>query len=418
MNGFFSKKIFLSLLILFFSLFFQKSFAIDNPQQLKDAINERAKILLEINQKMLQAQKDLDATENKGKTFQNEIKQANYRINQLDLSIKSSEINIEKLGFEVKSLNYDIGKIGQQINIEKSGISQFLKEIQKKDSEELIIILLKNKSLSESIDKLKNISDLNVKLSDEIIKMNQLNEDLSGKLNLTSQKKIGIEQENKNLKNKKIITSGEKQDKQELLTQTKNQEKNYQSLIGNLTKQQEAIAAEIEKMEAELRLKIDPSLLPMPRPGVLTYPIQGAIITQGYGATTFAKYGYKGQWHNGLDFGAPIGTPIYAAEKGKVLEVWDQDKYCYRGAYGKFIVIEHENNLTTLYAHLSLATVKKGDYVSRGDNIGYVGKTGYSTGPHLHFTIYASQTFYIGSSKVNCGPVMPYGGDLDPQKYL
>ena len=75
-----------------------------------------------------------------------------------------------------------------------------------------------------------------MKLSDEIIKMNQLNEDLSGKLNLTSQKKIGIEQENKNLKNKKIITSGEKQDKQELLTQTKNQEKNYQSLIGNLTK--------------------------------------------------------------------------------------------------------------------------------------------------------------------------------------
>ena len=411
---------FLSVILIFtfYSLHLITAFAADDPQQLKDAINEKTQILQEINQKMLQAQKDLDAAGNKGKTLQNEIKQADYRINQLNLSIKSSEINIEKLGLEIKSLNYDMGKIDQQINAEKGGISQLLKEIQKKDGEELILILLKNKSLSENIDNLRNIADLNAKLSDEIANLSQLNEELSGKLDLSSQKKIGIEQENKNLKNKKIIASGEKQDKQELLVQTKNQEKNYQSLINNLEKQQEEIAAEIEKMDAELRLKIDPNLLPTSRPGVLIYPIPGAVMTQGYGATTFAKYGYKGQWHNGLDFAAAVGTPVLAAEKGAVVEVWDQDKYCYRGAYGKFIAIKHENNLTTLYAHLSLAAVKKGDSVNRGDVIGYVGKTGYSTGPHLHFTVYASQTFYIGPSKVNCGPIMPYGGDLDPQKYL
>ncbi|MEK7566353.1 MAG: M23 family metallopeptidase, partial [Patescibacteria group bacterium] len=94
----------------------------------------------------------------------------------------------------------------------------------------------------------------------------------------------------------------------------------------------------------------------------------------------------------------------------------NQDKYCYRGAYGKFVVVEHENNLTTLYAHFSLITATQGKEVRRGDLIGYVGRTGYATGPHLHFTVFASQTFRMGPSLM-CGP-MPFGGDINPTNYL
>ena len=117
-----------------------------------------------------------------------------------------------------------------------------------------------------------------------------------------------------------------------------------------------------------------------------------------------------------MDFGVPLGTSILASEEGTVLAVGNQDSYCYRGAYGKFVVIEHKNNLTTLYAHLSQYGVKKGDVVKRGQVIGYSGKTGYATGPHLHFTVFAGPTFYMGPSKV-CGP-MPFGGDLNPMGYL
>ena len=144
-------------------------------------------------------------------------------------------------------------------------------------------------------------------------------------------------------------------------------------------------------------------------------PVSG-ILSQDYGATKFAKYGYLGKWHNGVDFAAPVSTPIFSAEKGKVVAVGNSDAYCYRGAYGKFIVIEHENNLTTLYSHLSLQVVKVGDIISRGQLIGYAGKTGYATGPHLHFTIFASQTFRMGPSRI-CG-LLPYGGDLNPMDYL
>ena len=176
----------------------------------------------------------------------------------------------------------------------------------------------------------------------------------------------------------------------------------------------------MEALGAVLRTKIDPSLLPPLKPGVLGAPIAVAdarsAMTQGYGATSFAKNGYRGKWHNGVDFGVPIGTSVLASEEGTVVAIGNQDSYCNKGAYGKFIVIRHANNLTTLYAHLSRQVVQKGDVVKRGQLIGYSGRTGYATGPHLHFTVFAGPTFYMGPSRV-CGQ-MPYGGDLNPLGYL
>ena len=110
------------------------------------------------------------------------------------------------------------------------------------------------------------------------------------------------------------------------------------------------------------------------------------------------------------------GLKIVSAEDGRIVAVGNQDRFCPRGAYGKFIVVKHYNGLTTLYAHLSNYAVKAGDEVSRGQLIGYMGKTGYATGTHLHFTVYDSTTFKIQESK-SCGP-MPIGGDIDPHNYV
>ena len=94
----------------------------------------------------------------------------------------------------------------------------------------------------------------------------------------------------------------------------------------------------------------------------------------------------------------------------------DQDQYCRKGAYGKYIIIKHQNNLATLYGHLAGFNTAIGSIIGRGDVIGYLGSTGYATGPHLHFTVYDASTYAMRSS-VSCG-LMPSGGDLDPTKYL
>jgi murein DD-endopeptidase MepM/ murein hydrolase activator NlpD len=83
--------------------------------------------------------------------------------------------------------------------------------------------------------------------------------------------------------------------------------------------------------------------------------------------------------HEGIDISASTGTPIHAAAGGVVSFAGTQ------GGYGNIVIIEHPGGLTTAYAHQSRLGVVAGELVSRGDVIGYVGSTGHSTGPHLHF---------------------------------
>ncbi len=101
-----------------------------------------------------------------------------------------------------------------------------------------------------------------------------------------------------------------------------------------------------------------------------------------------SKFGYRrspftGQreLHKGLDISAPKGTPIYATAKGTVVKAERNH------GYGKNVVVDHGNGLVTRYAHLSKYAVKKGERIQRGQLIAYVGNTGRSTGPHLHYEV-------------------------------
>ncbi len=114
---------------------------------------------------------------------------------------------------------------------------------------------------------------------------------------------------------------------------------------------------------------------------------------------------YKTQkMHTGVDFSANIGTEIYATGNGRVAEVEKESR-----GYGNNIVINHGYGYQSLYAHLSKIVVRPGQKVTRGDLIGYVGSTGTSTAPHLHYEVIKNGT------KVN--PVNFFFNDLSPQEY-
>jgi murein DD-endopeptidase MepM/ murein hydrolase activator NlpD len=126
-------------------------------------------------------------------------------------------------------------------------------------------------------------------------------------------------------------------------------------------------------------------------------------MASGYGWRTdpFTKARRK---HKGMDFSAPTGTPIYAPSDGKVIRVDSRS-----AGYGKHIRIDHGFGYVTLYAHLSEYNVRRGQQVKRGDVIGFVGNTGRSVAPHLHYEIRKDGT------PIN--PINFYYGDLNTEEF-
>lgn len=142
-------------------------------------------------------------------------------------------------------------------------------------------------------------------------------------------------------------------------------------------------------------------------------PIDGARMSSGFGMRRHPVLGYN-KMHKGVDFAAPTGTPIYAAGDG-VIELAGR-----KGAYGKYVRIRHNSQLKTAYAHMSRikSGVKPGVRVTQGQVIGYVGTTGRSTGPHLHYEVLSSgRQVNPRSVDLPVGEELE-GGDMDRFKSL
>ena len=115
---------------------------------------------------------------------------------------------------------------------------------------------------------------------------------------------------------------------------------------------------------------------------LLRTPVSGARLTSGFGMRRHPLLGYS-KMHTGIDFGAPSGTPIRAAGSGEI------DQAGRESGYGNVVVIAHTGAMKTMYAHMSrfAAGIREGVHVNQGQVIGYVGTTGRSTGPHLHYEV-------------------------------
>jgi len=126
-------------------------------------------------------------------------------------------------------------------------------------------------------------------------------------------------------------------------------------------------------------------------------------MASGFGYRTHPIYKTT-HFHTGMDFSAPVGTPVFATGDGTIERADNLAQ-----GYGNHIVINHNFGYKTLYGHLSRFAVRAGKKVKRGDLIGYIGSTGMSTAPHLHYEVIRN------NQKVN--PVNYYYNDLSPEEY-
>lgn len=112
------------------------------------------------------------------------------------------------------------------------------------------------------------------------------------------------------------------------------------------------------------------------------WPTVEGVISSSYGARTGPiEGGYD--WHPGIDIAVDYGTPVFASGAGVIMQAG------VNGGYGRYVKIDHQNGYETAYGHMSSLAVKAGQRVAKGEIIGFAGSTGYSTGPHVHFEVFA-----------------------------
>ena len=170
-------------------------------------------------------------------------------------------------------------------------------------------------------------------------------------------------------------------DRNHVLTSVRSQESQDRKNVENLQAESAQLTARIQAAQARS------SSSQVSRP-----PSSAGFIWPASGTLT-SGFGWRwGRMHEGIDIAAPTGTPISAAASGTVIYAG------WMGGYGNLVVIDHGNGLATAYGHQSSIAVGAGTYVSQGQTIGYVGSTGHSTGPHVHFEV-----------RVNGSPVDPLG---------
>lgn len=391
--------------------------------ELEQKIKQKNEELKKINEELQNTQSNLESVQKQKTTLQNEIKRLTETVKQLELNISADTATIEKLKLEIDSLNYDIQNINISINKKKNAIIKAIQEIQKSENKNILTIILTNDSLANSFSEIQNLSNLKNQLKIDIENLSNLQQELNNKLDLTQNKKEDIEIRKTNLTIRKSILKDQQEGKNIILSQTKNQESLYQKQLAELQKQQDQLENEIYQMEEELRKSFNMSILPS-KAGIFEWPIKLkqdggiGILSQKYGQTPYISKLYRGKPHNGIDIAAPIGTPVYAAYDGVVKQVDNNDKNLWaKYQYGKYVLIEHDNNLATLYAHLSRWVVSKNQQVKQGQLIGYSGNTGYSTGPHVHFGVYWAPSIILKSIPPAAG-LVPVGVTINPEDYL
>jgi murein DD-endopeptidase MepM/ murein hydrolase activator NlpD len=285
-------------------------------------------------------------------------------------------------------------------------------------------MILSKKSLGEIWGDVDDIEEVREAIRVKTLELDSLKNSMEDKQENLKGEKTNLVSLKQDLSGKKQAVEYTVQEKAAVLAETKNKEEAYKVLVKTKQQQKEQFEKELFEYESQLKYLIDPNSYPKGKNGIFAWPLDKVIITQKFGKTVGAEKLYASGSHNGVDFGASIGTRVKNVLDGEVVGSGDTDKYpgCY--SFGRWVMVRHNNGLSTIYGHLSVISAQKGQTLKTGDTIGFSGNTGYSTGPHLHISVYATQGVriekYVNSRgcKEAVLPLADIKAYLDPLAYF
>ncbi|OHA49099.1 MAG: hypothetical protein A2W59_02185 [Candidatus Terrybacteria bacterium RIFCSPHIGHO2_02_41_19] len=356
---------------------------------------EKTKSLMKQNQEEIEKyQKEIENTGKETATLKSKIKNLEATGKKLAADIKLTQNQIQSAKLNIEKLNLQIGLKAEGIIEKKNSLGEFVRAINEAESANVLEIIISEDVFSDFFSNIDAMDNFQKEIKSNLIGLKEDKADLEEKKKEREVYKKNTEKLNGQYVDQKELVDINKTKTNKVLGETKNKEAVYKNLLADRIAKQKAFEDEIREFEDQIRLEIDPSALPKSGSGVLKWPLASVKITQYFGNTAYATANpiiYNGGGHPGVDFRASIGTRVMASKEGVVTGVGNTDQSCNGVSYGKWALIKHTNNLSTLYAHLSIIKVSGGQQVETGQLVGYSGDTGYADGPHLHFEVYASE---------------------------
>ncbi len=400
--------------------------AASTVEELQAKIDEKNKNIEALN-KEIQLYADLtDKTSKEAQTLQKKIQTLTQNGKMLDVDIKKTKTQIDVANIAIQKLGINIKVSEDKVAHYQTVISAEIKNVQFKEDSSLIENILSKRNLSDVLVEVDSLKSLNQKIGEEIDSLRTEKKTLEVNKVQKEDTKKELTTLQTELSGKKKVVEANKQEQSQILKETKNQEKTYQQILAQRKSEKEALDKELFDYESTLKYTLNPSLIPKPSSNkTFNWPLDTVKITQLFGKTNASARLYVSGTHNGVDFGAKVGTPVKALADGIVSGAGDTDLTCKGASFGRWVLIKFTNGLAATYGHLSVISVTEGQKVSAGDIIGYSGNTGYSTGPHLHISVYdASAVNAETRPSVSCSgkiyrmPIAPVAAYLDPMVYF
>ncbi|MEA4894425.1 MAG: peptidoglycan DD-metalloendopeptidase family protein [Oscillospiraceae bacterium] len=354
------------------------------------------------------SQSEIDALKNQQSAIQQQKKTLQGKISDLQGQQNSAIEQKTALDEQNELARQEIELISEQIDLYTGMVEEKAKELDEAKADEAAqkeALRVRMRAMEESgsltyfsiLFDSSSFSDLLARM-DFISSIMQYDKDLENKYIAATQKvaevKAQYEETLKEQQDKKTELEARKAELEQQIAEA-------EAVIANLEKDIEKYKTEYEandSQEAAIRSQIDQKVAELQKQqeeaikngqtvvagsGTLIWPVSGtstANVSSGFGYRIHPIFGDK-RFHSGVDISANSGTTIMAADAGTVVSA------VYSSSYGNYVVLSHGNGMVTLYAHMSSMAVSSGQTVTKGQTIGYVGSTGWSTGPHCHFEI-------------------------------
>ncbi|MBT3817523.1 MAG: peptidoglycan DD-metalloendopeptidase family protein [Candidatus Magasanikbacteria bacterium] len=353
----------------------------DKQAKVKEIEKSISAYKTKINQKRLEAV-----------SLSNQMSILDNRIVQVELDIEATEYKMDTLQLEIEALDLQVGKKETVMFRQKKIIGDLLRTIQQNDEKKYIEIAASYENFSEFYNQVQYIETLEEGLGDSIRTLRLVKEELEEAQEQKQERKDTYEDMHNDLVYKREELDQQIFVKEDLLVQTHASELTFKTLLGSLKKEYQQVENEISGIENEVRRKLEAQNkfknVESVEQSKLSWPSDCRYVTAYFHDKDYPfRHIFE---HNAIDLAIAHGTPLKAAASGYVARA----RHCSTAKCYSYVMVVHSGGISTVYGHMSNIIVTEDQYVTRGDVIGYSGgRPGtngagpFTTGAHLHMEV-------------------------------